>query len=173
MMNTKSNYEIVYDQLCMCCPNAKRCHKECIECDNFIEQLERLDKEQEQYESQPTICNVCGGKVILLYTGLKHSTSGYIYKCTNCGASVSTSYKDKTKAMGTLATMETKKKRRECHTWFDKLWEKHNDREKWYLKLSKELGIPREKCHFGTMSDSQLDRSLEIIKKWWLEKYDK
>ena len=35
--------EIVYDKMCMRCPNAKKCHEECESCDEFYEEVERLE----------------------------------------------------------------------------------------------------------------------------------
>lgn len=124
-------------------------------------------------QGKPNSCNLCGGKVVLIYVGKEHSRSGYIYKCEGCGASVGTSVRNHLESLGTLATLETKKKRREAHLWFDKLWTTRKEREQLYHLLAQALGIPREECHFGTMSDELLDKAIEIIKKWWLEKYDK
>lgn len=124
-------------------------------------------------EKRPTICNVCGGKVILLNVGKKHSRSSFIYKCVECGASVSTHPKRPRDAMGLLGNEEIKKKRRLVHEWFDKLWATHQEREKLYSRLAKELGIENNECHFSQMSEEQLDKALEIIKKWWWETFDK
>lgn len=123
-------------------------------------------------QGNPTICNICGGEVRLIHTGKQYSSSGYIYKCIECGASVGTHPNNPTQALGTLADTETKAKRREVHVWFDKLWHKHSEREKMYKKLAKELGISIDECHFGIMTMEQLDKALAICKKWWLEKYD-
>ena len=35
--------EIVYDKMCMYCPNAKKCHEECESCDEFYEEVDRLE----------------------------------------------------------------------------------------------------------------------------------
>ena len=35
--------EIVYDKMCMSCPSAKSCHEECESCDEFYEEVERLE----------------------------------------------------------------------------------------------------------------------------------
>ena len=35
--------EIVYDKMCMSCPNAKKCHEKCESCDEFYEEVERLE----------------------------------------------------------------------------------------------------------------------------------
>lgn len=126
---------------------------------------------QSYVNEKPTICNICGGKVILIKTGQNYARSEYIYKCIECGASVGTHPKTDI-ALGTLADSDTKAKRRELHTWFDNLWDKHEDREIWYEKLAKEMNIPREQCHIGIMTKEQLDLAIKIVKQWWLEKYD-
>lgn len=123
-------------------------------------------------EKHPTICNLCGGKVILIRTGLKYSRSGYIYKCVECGASVGTHPKT-TDALGSLGDREIKAKRREVHVWFDRLYETHEEREKCYERLAAELGIEKENCHFAWMSMEMLEKALVIVKKWWWEKYDR
>lgn len=65
-------------------------------------------------------------------------------------------------------------KRWEAHRWFDKLWQNHEERQELYQRLADHLEIDKEKdCHFATMSEEQLDKSINIIKKWWWEKYDK
>ena len=63
-------------------------------------------------------------------------------------------------------------KKSEAHKWFDKLWRNHEERDIYYQKLAKEMGIEYDKCHFALMNTDQLDRALVIIKKWWWEKYD-
>lgn len=37
-------YEKLYWQMCRSCPNAWKCHEQCEECDDFQEELERLEK---------------------------------------------------------------------------------------------------------------------------------
>lgn len=63
-------------------------------------------------------------------------------------------------------------KKNEVHKWFDKLWKNHEERDQYYIRLSKELNLSYEECHFAIMSEEQLDKALEIVKKWWWEKYD-
>ena len=130
-----------------------------------------MDLKTSYTQEYPTICNICGGKVILIKTDKNYDRSRFVYKCIECGASVGT-HPNSTRAIGLLANKETKDKRREVHTWFDKLWRCHEQREMLYEKLAVELGIPRIECHFGIMSDEMLDKALVIIKKWWLEKFD-
>ena len=72
-----------------------------------------------------------------------------------------------------LYSKKIKDKRKECHQWFDKLWTNREQRIKLYSRLAQELGLSETQCHFATMSDTQLDQSLLLLKKWWREKFDK
>ena len=76
-------------------------------------------------------------------------------------------------ALGTLANKDTRTKRREVHQWFDNLYSNHDEREMLYEKLALALGIDREDCHFGLMSDEMLEKALAIIKQWWWEQFDR
>ena len=125
------------------------------------------------YDPKPKVCNLCGGEVIYNKADKSKSVSGYVYYCTNCHAWVGTYPHDKEIAYGTLADHETRKKRAEIHDWFDKLWRNHSERVVMYERLARELGIEKEMCHFGMMQSEMLDKALEIVKKWWIEKYDK
>lgn len=219
MKNTK--YERLYEQMCKNCPNAKKCHEECVECDDFLKKLtpRKYDKLSHQekmqcynnelygnyyireiceqlnittysyhkavkecgdlvnkvikneYEEKPTICNICGGKVIFNQCTKEKSNSGFVYYCTNCHAWVGTYPHDPLIAMGQLANYDTRKKRVELHRWFDKLWKNHKERNEYYNRLAKEMGI--EEAHFAQMNDTQLKQAEQIIKKWWFEKYDR
>lgn len=125
------------------------------------------------YNPKPTKCNLCGGKVIYNQASKDKSVSGFVYYCTECHAWVGTYPHDKEIAYGPLADFDTRKKRAEIHDWFDKLWHNHEEREMLYGKLAKELGLEKEDCHFGNMDGETLDKALIIVKKWWLEKFDK
>lgn len=63
-------------------------------------------------------------------------------------------------------------KKNEIHQWFDKLWKNHEERDKYYIRLGKELDLSYEECHFSLMNEEQLNKALIIVKKWWWEKYD-
>lgn len=124
------------------------------------------------YEPKPTTCNLCGGKVIYNQASKDKSVSGFVYYCTNCHAWVGTYPHQPDIAYGPLANFDTRKKRAEIHDWFDRLWKNHQERDYLYGKLAQELGIEKEQCHFGQLSDSDLDKADKIIKKWWFEKFD-
>lgn len=63
-------------------------------------------------------------------------------------------------------------KKNEAHQWFDKLWKNHEERDQYYIRLAKELGLSYEECHFSLMNEKQLNQAIAIVKKWWWEKYD-
>ena len=122
-------------------------------------------------EYKPTKCDVCGGKVV--WKKSSRAKGGYIYECTECGATVGTMPKNPKLAMGTLADFYTRKKRREVHLLFDRFWKGNLTRKKNYTKLAEEMGIPVEDCHFGYMNLEQLTQAEQILLRWWREKYDK
>ena len=96
-----------------------------------------------KYDSRPTVCK-CGGKVIygrMKDFGITPYKSGYCYFCTKCGAYVGTHENSK-------------------H------WDSPAGKNRLYFKLSKELGIKSEDCHFGYMDYEQLQKALNIMKSW-------
>lgn len=128
-------------------------------------------KEHGEVPKHPVKCNLCGGKVIFNKCNKEQSRSGFVYYCTECHAWVGTSPQNPTEALGELANTEVRRKRRELHQWFDKLWKNHEEREKYYDKLANALG--KSECHFAQMSMEELEQAEKIIKKWWFEKFDR
>ena len=45
-------YEQLYQVMCKDCPGAHRCHNLCEECDEFQDELERLEKENENAKTK-------------------------------------------------------------------------------------------------------------------------
>lgn len=117
----------------------------------------------------PKICNICGGNVA--YTtndkiyGRKYG-SGYAYLCTNCGAYVGTHKPRPKEALGILANAEMRTMKMKCHDIFDGLWKNREQRNKLYERLSKELQIPVNDCHFGYFDLNRLNEAYEILKTW-------
>lgn len=138
-----------------------------------LEEVEELIKYKIYGEvpKHPKTCNLCGGKVKLNKCDKFKSKSGFVYYCTNCHAWVGTHPNRPNEALGELAYKDTRHKRRELHLWFDKLWSNRKEREVYYDRLAKELG--KNECHFSQMSLEELESSLVLVKKWWLEKYDR
>ena len=128
----------------------------------------------------PKICNICGGEVEYVPLEdvyghfLKHGKkSGYCYHCKKCGAKVGTHIDRPKEAYGLLANQEMADWRQRNHNMFDKFWKNREDRTKLYQKLAEEMGIPFEECHFGYFTLEELEKSYQILLKWWREKYDK
>lgn len=123
--------------------------------------------------TQPEICNICGGKVIYtsnarVYHGREYG-SGYCYLCLNCGAYVGTHEPRPREALGLLADASMRKGKIMCHDLFDTMWrgKKHakKERDKLYRWLAKEMGIPVEDCHFGYFNIDQLRQAYRILKQ--------
>lgn len=128
----------------------------------------------------PKKCPLCGGKVEyipskqLYGSFLKYGEkSGFVYHCKKCDATVGTHKDNPTEAMGLLADKETRQLRQRNHAMFDKFWKNKKQRTKYYNKLAQEMGMTEEECHFAWFNKEELERSYQIMLRWWREKYDK
>lgn len=128
----------------------------------------------------PKVCNICGGKVEYISTHkifgrfLKYGEkSGFCYHCKECGAIVGTHADRPLEAYGLLANKEMRKMRQRNHDMFDKFWKNKQQRTKMYRKLAAEMDIPEEECHFGYFTEEELEKSYQIMLKWWRDKYDR
>lgn len=118
---------------------------------------------------QPTICNLCGGKVIYTTNDViygKRYGSGYCYLCERCGASVGTHKPRPDEALGLLANREMKNMKIKCHDAFDKLWSNREQRNFLYEKLASSLGISVDDCHFGYFDLDMLHKAYEVLQEW-------
>ena len=121
------------------------------------------------FDSRPTICPVCGGNVIygkMKDFGLTPYQSGYCYICEKCGSYVGTHRKSPKDALGILACSNTRKLRSICHEEFYKHYYSLTGKNRAYYRLSKELHIKFDDCHFGYMDAATLSRALNIMKGW-------
>lgn len=121
------------------------------------------------FDSRPSVCNLCGGKVIydkMVNVGIAPYQSGYCYYCTSCHAFVGTHRKHPKDALGILAKGDVRRMRIICHEELDRHWTTTSGKNRAYFRLSKELGIKSENCHFGYMDYDLLNRSLEIMHSW-------
>lgn len=135
---------------------------------------------------QPTICNLCGGKVEYIPNSKiygKSYGSGWCYHCTECDAFVGTHKPRPKEALGILANEEMKKWKQWCHNQFDILWKggiicEWTDkgfkkttvkpklkRQKAYYELSKLMNIELKNCHFGYFDIKQLKCAYACVKK--------
>lgn len=120
------------------------------------------------FDSRPTRCN-CGGTVVygkMEKFGLRPYQSGYCYICQKCGAYVGTHQNRPKDALGILATGDIRRLRVLCHEEFDKHWMSTAGKSRVYYRLSKEMGIKKEDCHFGYMQKDQLVEALSIMQSW-------
>lgn len=116
--------------------------------------------------TQPTVCNLCGGVVV--YTsnaniyGKKYG-SGMCYLCTKCGAYVGTHKGRPKEAFGILANSEMRILKMKCHELFDKLWHNPAQRQALYKKLAYKMNIDVDSCHFGYFDVYLLKEALKIL----------
>ncbi len=115
---------------------------------------------------QPTVCNICGGKVEYISNdkiyGRRYG-SGYCYRCTKCGAYVGTHKSRPRIAFGILANKEMREMKMACHEVFDALWDSPKKRKRLYKKLAKRLNIDVADCHFGYFDLDMLNSAYIII----------
>ena len=115
---------------------------------------------------QPTVCNICGGKVEYISNdkiyGRRYG-SGYCYHCTKCGAYVGTHKSRPRIAFGVLANKEMWEMKMACHEAFDALWDTSKQRKRLYKKLAKRLNIDVADCHFGYFDLDMLNLAYIII----------
>lgn len=128
----------------------------------------------------PKVCPICGGNVEYISVKdlygdyLKYGEkSGFCYHCKKCHATVGTHKKNPKEALGILADEKMRKLRQRNHAMFDKFWKDKNQRSKFYRKLANEMGITEEDCHFAWFTIEELEKSYQIMLRWWREKYDK
>lgn len=131
----------------------------------------------------PTVCNLCGGRVIYtsnaaVYYGKTYG-SGYCYLCTECGAYTGTHEPHPEEALGLLADARMRKGKKMCHALFDPWWQtaekKRTERQKMYAWLAKQLDIPVVDSHIGYFDLEQLRKVYKILKgiENKQKKYDK
>lgn len=126
-------------------------------------------EEKINYDPRPTICPLCKGNVIygdMRSFGLKPYQSGKCYICSTCGAFVGTHQKQPMDALGMLGHGDVRKLRAICHEEFDRHWMSTSAKNRLYYKLSLDMGIDYEQCHFGYMNKENLLKALNIMKGW-------
>lgn len=124
----------------------------------------------------PTICNLCGGRVIFTSNTLVYGRSygsGKCYYCTDCHAYVGTHVPRPKEALGILSNKEMRNWKMKCHHKFDSFWKdfpsskkRHSARNQAYKRLAEELGIPVEECHFGWFDLDMLKKAYQVLCNW-------
>lgn len=125
----------------------------------------------------PTVCNLCGGKVIytsnqILYG--RETGSGRCYYCTKCGANVGTHVSRPTEAYGLLSDKAMQMYRQNCHRLFDNLWKGAKNKRKMrsclYGWLAAKMGVDTSDSHFGFFDLEQLKEAERILT--WVQDKD-
>lgn len=123
-----------------------------------------------EINTHPTVCNICGGKVVYCSNeriyGRKYG-SGFCYLCTNCGAYVGTHRPSPHTALGLLADAPMREGKKLCHDLFDKLWKGPKNqgarRTLMYAHLANLMEVSTEDCHFGYFDIGQLRQAYRIL----------
>lgn len=125
-----------------------------------------------QIDLQPTVCNLCGGKVVFTTNANIYGSeygSGRCYLCKDCGAYTGTHKPRPREALGLLADARMRKGKVMCHSLFDPLWQgkpkAKKKRRDLYSWLARQMDIPAEECHFGWFDLSQLRQAYKILCK--------
>lgn len=121
-------------------------------------------------DKYPTVCNLCGGKVIYTSNARiygKEYGSGKCYLCTSCGAYVGTHKPRPREALGILADEKMRTGKRMCHEIFDSKWKgkpksgkKRKDLYRWLAEM---MGVSIDNCHFGYFDLKQLRQAYKIL----------
>ena len=92
---------------------------------------------------------------------------GMIYLCRPCDAYVGT-HKGTDNPLGRLANAELRRWKIAAHAAFDPLWKtgefKHR-RDAAYAWLAEQMGLSKEKTHFGMFDVPQCQKAIRIIQK--------
>lgn len=118
----------------------------------------------------PTVCNLCGGKVVFTSNSKiygKEYGSGRCYLCTKCGAFVGTHEPKPDVAYGILSNSQMREAKKKLHSIFDPYWQgkpnKNKLRSALYYWLGEQMGIPPEESHFGYFDLLMLERAYQIM----------
>lgn len=132
----------------------------------------RCDWQNDAVDLHPTVCNLCGGEVILISNALiygKPRGSGKCYVCTCCGARVGTHIRKSNEAFGILSDKEMRNARMRCHELLDIHWRHKKRKVKYrsamYKWLAKKMQIDSKDCHIGCFDMEKLNKAIEILEK--------
>ncbi|EPG7067884.1 zinc-finger-containing protein [Serratia marcescens] len=128
----------------------------------------------------PTICRFCSGSVRVaghaeIYGGREFSDWPYVYLCDSCAAYVGL-HPFTAIPLGTLADEPTRKARKECKPYFERLFNRKlkvsgltvpqrfetMDRNGAYSWLADQMQIPVAECHFGWFNIEQCQKAKAI-----------
>lgn len=108
-------------------------------------------------------CPYCGKAAVFVDSAEVYHGKGYgmIYLCRPCQAWVG-SHKSHGRPLGTPAKAKLRKARMNAHRAFDVLWKGTGERKRWYAWLALQMGLTREECHIGSMTEGQCARVIEL-----------
>jgi hypothetical protein len=119
----------------------------------------------------PERCDVCKSlKVQFIHVSEigKRSDSEwpFIYYCPSCEASVGC-HKGTRRPLGRMADSSIRNLRKAAHFHFDRIWQQgFLERNEAYAWLAEQLGVEREKCHFGFLRAKHLVEAISICKQY-------
>lgn len=85
------------------------------------------------------------------------------FVCPKCGARCGT-HKQTGKPLGVPVGPETRRARQDAHRAFDRLWKDNGPmtRSQAYKWLAKEMGLNKDQCHIGRMSEAQAETAEDL-----------
>lgn len=142
----------------------------------------RTDRHGNSLDPVETVCGECGNRAEpvtgeQIYPHRRDLSRKRFYLCRGCGAYVGC-HDNTWQPFGTPALEHTRMMRRKAHGHFDPIWKaiQASDRRlpandprrqvhariRGYEWLSKQLGIPMERCHIGMMTADEARRVVEL-----------
>lgn len=113
-------------------------------------------------------CKFCGGKAYVVSNSSKEN----YYRCPICGASRPCTSKGYIIGKYPWRSIKQLEWAERAHLLMDELCSTREETAELYIKLAKAIKIPLNKCHFRTMSISQMIKAYEVLKKWVKDKRD-
>lgn len=125
------------------------------------------------------ICPYCENKTEFIDSSYIYGKSyGMIYICKPCDAYVGV-HKGTDKSLGRLSNAKLREAKKEAHFWFDQIaktnlinhiWDEYipntSNRDKAYIWLTHQMGIPRKYCHIGMFDIEECKKVVEISKHY-------
>ena len=117
-------------------------------------------------------CPYCGAQATLRPASVVHRNAQpgeKVYACARypaCDAYVS-AHRESGLPMGTLANRHLRKKRRQAHIAFNKLWEQGlMTRKEAYRWLQVQLGLPESEAHIGRFSEYRCEQVVGLCNRF-------
>lgn len=114
------------------------------------------------------ICDYCGEEATLVFGSSVYPHRPDLYAlnfwlCEPCGAWVGCHKNSDAKPLGRLANAQLRSAKSGAHAAFDPIWKSGIlTRQQAYGWLSREMSLPREKCHIGMFNLEQCQKVVFI-----------